>query len=115
MSAADLRGFLLFQKRGDADDGFGHSTGNGPFATVFELRGQFIPAKGTEEVVNAAVQGLQSYTLRVRATASRKAINNAWRVVDKHDTSRVFNIVSVVDPDQRNRWLDVTVTQGELA
>lgn len=115
MSAADLRGFLLFQKRGDADDGFGVSAGNGPFETVFELRGQLLPAKGNEEVVNAAVQGLQPYTMRIRSTPARKAITTAWRVVDKHDTARVFNVVSVVDPDQKNRWLDVTVTQGEVS
>jgi head-tail adaptor len=114
MSAGKRRQIILMQKRGKVDDGFGNEI-SGPFATVFETTAELTPMKGSEPVIAARLTGTQPYVVRIPSCAAAREVSTAWRIVDKRDPRRVFNVTSVADMDQKNRTIDIMATQGEAA
>lgn len=114
-SAGDLRHRLLFQRRSDADDGWGNIIeGAGPFETVFSVRAAMQPKFGTETVMAARLAGQQPYVVTVRASMQMAAVTPAWRLVDARNSNRIFAITApVTDPDGRNQWRELLVMEGK--
>jgi hypothetical protein len=54
----------------------------GAFTFVFERACEVVWLKGSEPVVAQRLQGLNPAVIRVPATRSSRAIDNAWRCVD---------------------------------
>ncbi|SFB52294.1 head-tail adaptor [Rhizobium sp. NFR07] len=114
MSAGARRQRLLMQKRGEGEDEYGNPQSDA-FATVFETTAELIPMKGSEPVIAARLTGTQPYVVRIPSCAAARDVTTAWRIVDKRDPFRIFNITSVADMDQKNRTIDILATQGEAA
>lgn len=61
----------------------------------------------------------QPYNLIVRNCASARAVRTDWRVKDARQAEdangaspRVFDIKTVVNPDERRQWLEMLVVEG---
>ncbi|MEV4606189.1 head-tail adaptor protein [Neorhizobium sp. LMR1-1-1.1] len=114
MSAGKRRQLLLMQRRALVDDGYGNEQA-GDFATVFETPAELIPMKGSEPVIAARLTGTQPYIVRIPSCEAAREVGTTWRIVDKRDPRRIFNVTSVADMDQKNRTIDIVATQGEAA
>ncbi|RVK61876.1 head-tail adaptor protein [Sinorhizobium meliloti] len=110
-SAGGMRQRLHFQKREAVDDGAGNEV-SGPYETVFTVAAELIPLRGGEPVQAARLVGVQPYTVRIRSCAAAREVTTAWRIVDARNASRVMNIRTVTNPDQKNAWLDLLVDDG---
>lgn len=102
---------LHFQKRSIVDDSYGNEVA-GPFETVFTTAAELIPLRGGEPVQAARLVGVQPYTLRIRSCVAAREVTTSWRIVDARNASRVMNIRTVSNPDQKNAWLDLLVDDG---
>lgn len=110
-SAGRMHQRLHFQKRGIVDDSYGNEVA-GPFETVFTTAAELIPLRGGEPVQAARLVGVQPYTVRIRSCAAAREVTPSWRIVDTRNASRVMNIRTVTNPDQKNAWLDLLVDDG---
>ncbi|RVL04778.1 head-tail adaptor protein [Sinorhizobium meliloti] len=110
-SAGRMHQRLHFQKRSTVDDGYGNEI-SGPYETVFTAAAELIPLRGGEPVQAARLVGVQPYTVRIRSCAAAREVTPSWRIVDARNASRVMNIRTVTNPDQKNAWLDLLVDDG---
>ncbi|RVL12616.1 head-tail adaptor protein [Sinorhizobium meliloti] len=110
-SAGRMHQRLHFQKRSIVDDSYGNEVA-GPFETVFTTAAELIPLRGGEPVQAARLVGVQPYTLRIRSCVAAREVTTSWRIVDARNASRVMNIRTVSNPDQKNAWLDLLVDDG---
>ncbi|MHC2540409.1 head-tail adaptor protein [Sinorhizobium meliloti] len=110
-SAGRMHQRLHFQKRSIVDDSYGNEVA-GPFETVFTTAAELIPLRGGEPVQAARLVGVQPYTVRIRSCAAARDVTPSWRIVDARNASRVMNIRTVTNPDQKNAWLDLLVDDG---
>lgn len=110
-----LRYRLNFQKRADVADGWGGTVpGSGGFTTQFTLDAHLRPLRGTETVMAARLEGRQPYVATVRAVPGVDAVTSSWRLVDARNANRVLAIISApVDPDGKNQWREILVTDGQ--
>jgi len=112
--AGKLRNKLHFQRRALVDDGFGNVQA-GDWETKFDAYAEFIPLRGGEPVIAARLTGTQPFVVRIRSSAAAREVTTAWRIVDERRPSRVLNITSIADPDNKNDWLDLMATEGVAA
>ncbi|MDX0597154.1 head-tail adaptor protein [Sinorhizobium medicae] len=110
-SSGRMRQRLHFQKRPEGEDDYGNPQ-SGPYETVFTVAAELIPLRGGEPVQAARLVGVQPYTVRIRSCAAAREVTTAWRIVDARNASRVMNIRTVTNPDQKNAWLDLLVDDG---
>lgn len=124
-SAGDLRSKVVFQRRreivttAEASDKYGNALGE--WETVFECRARLQPRLGSEEVVASRLQGKQPYILTIRSCIAAREVTPAWRVYDARAgmmpdgkmPKRLFDIRSVSNVDEQDRFLDFLVVQGE--
>jgi head-tail adaptor len=98
--------------------------GTGPFADVYTCAARLQPKFGNnvESYAASRLASKQPYNLTVRNCAATRAVRTDWRVVDARQAQdangaspRVFNIVSIVDPDERSQWLEMLVIEGEAS
>ena len=61
----------------------------------------------------------QPYNLTVRNCAATRAVRTDWRVVDARAAQdqngaapRVWNIATIVDPDERGQWIEMLCVEG---
>lgn len=106
-----LRSKLNFQRRDSIDDGYGNEQA-GEFATMFTAAAELIPLKGSEPVLAARLTGVQPYVIRIRSCVAARQVDTSWRAVDARDATRVFNITAIVDPTNKNAWLELMATRG---
>lgn len=110
-SAGAMREKLHFQRRATLDDGMGNET-SGPFETVFTEAAELIPLRGGETVAASRLTGVQPYIVRIHSNIRTRAVTPVWRIVDARNSSRIFNIRTVTNNDQKNAWLDLMVDDG---
>lgn len=120
-----LRSFIHFQKRAEADDGFGNLIPGGPFETQFSVYANFRSllrgsATGVEDVFADRLQGNQPFVVTVRKNDQLKNVTTAWRIADarseivEDDYSRVFNIKSPpTDSTNGYMWLEFIAVLDE--
>lgn len=121
--AGQLNRRVTFQRHGDLTDPYGNVTpGAGPYADVFTMAARLQPKFGNnvESYAASRLASKQPYNLTVRACAATKAVRTDWQVVDARQAQdangaspRVFNIVSIVDPDERGQFIEMLVVEGE--
>jgi head-tail adaptor len=109
--AGQLREKLLFQRRAVVDDGMGNEQA-GDWETQFTAAADLIPLRGGEPVIAARLAGVQPFVIRTRSCVTARAVTTAWRAVDARNPSRIFNITSAANVDQKNAYLDLMATQG---
>lgn len=110
-----MREKIHFQQREWADDGWGNGGYTGPFATVFTESARLKPGLGSETIIAARLQGTQPYTVTVRSSNRTRLVDPSWQLVDARNADRKFNITSLVNPDERDRYIDLVVVEGEAS
>ncbi|RJG46504.1 head-tail adaptor protein [Mesorhizobium sp. DCY119] len=109
--AGSLSERITFQVRGVVPDGYGNDV-TGPFADQFTEPARLAPRLGSEPVIAARLTGVQPFLLTVRSSARTREITPAWRAVNAR-TGRTYNIKAIVNPDERNAYLEMLVVEGE--
>jgi len=117
--AGSLNCRLTFQVRQNVDDGFGGTRGE--WVDQFTVPGRLEPRYGSnaESVMAARMQSMQPYNLTIRSSTSARQITASWRAYDARagksgdKPNRVFGIKTVVNPDERNAYLEMLVVEGE--
>jgi head-tail adaptor len=99
-----------FQKRDVLDDGYGNPIA-GEFTTQFTEPARLQPKLGSEPVLAARLTGVQPFLLVVRSSACTRMVTPAWRAMNAR-TGAVYNIATAANPDERNAWLEMLVTEG---
>jgi head-tail adaptor len=110
-TAGQLYERVAFDKRVEADDGYGNTVGR--FAEQFQRRAGFTYLRGGEAVIAGRLQGRQPIVVRLRADGETRLIGADWQMRDARDGS-VFAVRSIAETPDR-RWLDIMVEQGVAA
>ncbi|EJC75560.1 bacteriophage head-tail adaptor [Rhizobium leguminosarum bv. trifolii WSM2012] len=111
IGAGRLREKLHFQTRAIVDDGFGNEQA-GDWEAVFTTAAELKPLRGSEPVIASRLSGVQPFIIQIRSCLEARAITTAWRAVDARNQSRIFNITSAANFDEKNRYIDMMATQG---
>ena len=109
MPAGELRERVTFSERALTSDGYGNSLGD--WADQFTVAARIRPRLGGEEVMAARLSGRNLATITVRYSSDTAEITTDWRAVDTR-TGDVWNVRSVVNPDERKRYIDVLAERG---
>lgn len=111
--AGQLRNRVHCQMKGPATDEFGNPVpGGAVWATQFSVRAGFRPRNGGETVIAGRLQGVQPYIVTIRQSSQTRMITPGWRLVDANNVTRIFNVKSLADPDDKGAWLELLVEQG---
>ncbi len=117
--AGSLNCRLTFQRREQISDEWGGTRGE--WVDQFTVPGRLEPRYGSnaESVMAARMQSMQPYNLTIRSSTSARQITASWRAYDARagksgdKPNRVFGIKTVVNPDERNAYLEMLVVEGE--
>lgn len=117
--AGSLNCRLTFQVRQDVDDDFGGTRGE--WVDQFTAPGRLEPRYGSnaESLMAARMQSMQPYNLTIRGSTAARQVTASWRAYDARagktgdKPNRVFGIKTVVNPDERNAYLEMLVVEGE--
>lgn len=109
MRAGRMRAVVSFEAERRVDDGQGGAE-PGKWQVLLQCRGEYIPERGREQIAAGHLEGSNLATLRVRYSASLVAYLNtqARAVID----GVPHQIRSIIDPDQRQRMLELVVEKG---
>lgn len=114
--AQQLRERVTFQYRDD-NGGIG---GAGAWTDQFTLAARLKPRlSGNEDVIAGRMTGQQPYVMTVRSDRRSRSITSAWRAYDARkgmndagEPRRQFDILSMADVGEDNRYLDFLVREG---
>lgn len=108
-AAGHLKHSIAFQTHAVIDDGYGNR--RGAFATQFTVRARIEPRLGGEAVLAARLTGRNMANITVRASANTRTVAPEWRAIDSR-TGEVWNVRSVIDPDDRRMFIEMLVEKG---
>ena len=80
MSATELRERVRFERRVEADDGYGNTRGD--WIGQFTVAARIMPLRGGEAVIAARLEGTQPAIVTVYADARTRTVTPDWRIVD---------------------------------
>lgn len=95
---------VTFMKREEIDDGFGGTRGD--WVDQFTVAARLKPRMGSETVIASRLQGVQPYTITVHSSNRTRQITPAWQAKNTH-TGEVYDIKSIINPDERNQYLEM--------
>lgn len=75
---------------------------------VFTVPARLKPRMGSETVIASRLQGVQPYNLIVHSSRQSRLVTPAWRVKNARSND-VYNIKSVINPDETNQYLEMLV------
>lgn len=110
MSAGELRERVAFERRAPADDGFGNEV-SGEWTEAFRCAARIRPARGGETIQAARLAGKQPVVITVRYNSNTRTVTTDWRVRDTR-TETIYNIRSIVNPDEHRAYLDMECDAG---
>lgn len=120
-SSGQLNKRIQFQRRGTQVDEYGNESAGGwqNVGGTFAARLQPKFGGDVESFAASRLSSKQPYNLTVRNCAATRAVRTDWRVVDARVAQdqngaapRVFNIATIVDPDERGQWVEMLVVEG---
>ncbi|MBB5700669.1 head-tail adaptor [Ochrobactrum daejeonense] len=117
--AGSLNCRLTFQRREQISDEWGGTRGE--WVDQFTVPGRLEPRYGSnsESLMAARMQSMQPYNLTIRGSTAARQVTASWRAYDARagktgdKPNRVFGIKTVVNPDERNAYLEMLVVEGE--
>lgn len=117
--AGSLNCMVTFQRREQIDTPDGGTRGQ--FVDQFTVPARLAPRYGSnvESVMAARMQAQQPYNLTVRGSTATRQITASWRAYDARagltgtEPNRTFGIKTVVNPDERNQYIEMLVIEGE--
>jgi SPP1 family predicted phage head-tail adaptor len=112
MPAGELREKITFAERAAVSDGGGGVEGD--FSDQFTVAARIRPLKGGEEVLASRLQGTQPVIITVRYSLDTSQIAPDWRATDARKGT-VYAIKSIMNTDERRRYLDILATAGVAA
>lgn len=116
MGAGDLKHRVAFASRKNESDGFGNT--EGVFVDRYPVWAALAPRFGGEAVQAARLSGVQPYNLTVRDSPEMRQVTTDWRARHLADcpcgrsANELYNIRGIINPDQKNQWLEMTVDAG---
>ncbi len=109
--AGSLSERVTFERRDAIPDGYGNEI-SGPFQPIFTEPARLQPRTGSEPVIAARLTGVQPYTLTVRSSTRTREVTPAWRAKNAR-TGATYNIKAITNPDERGRYIEMLVVEGE--
>lgn len=107
MSAGARNKLVTFQQRVDvSDEGGGYST---TWQTGAQAWASFRPERGYERMRSGRIEATLSGVVTVDATPEMRAIDETHSVLIDGEA---YQIQSISNPDQCNRFLEMTVEKG---
>ncbi|MER9310096.1 head-tail adaptor protein [Mesorhizobium australicum] len=120
--AGTLNCRVMFQRRDVVNDEYGNSV-LGEFVDVFPISARMAPQfsgrLNVEAVTAARLTAKQPYNLTVRSCSDTREVTPAWRVYDARKglaggkPIRLFNIKTIVNPDEQGAYIEMLVVEGE--
>jgi SPP1 family predicted phage head-tail adaptor len=111
MEARKLRFRLTFQRRVFQSDGYGNAQGD--FEDQFSEWAAIEPRLGGESILAGRLTGRNAVNITVRKSSETASVTEEWRAVDSRDTTKVYNIRSIIEPpDSRGRWIEMLAEIG---
>lgn len=107
MPAGSLRKRLTFETEGETPDGGGGYVAG--WSTIATVWGSFRPERGRERLEAGRLEGAVAGVVRVRSSATTRTITEKDRVTFGGDS---YQIRSLTNPDQRNKFLEFLVEKG---
>ena len=107
-SAADLIHRVAFDRRVDADDGYGNTVG--AWQEQFQVRAGYTHLRGGEQVMASRLQGQHPQVIMVRSSPDTRSVTTEWRARDVR-TGTEFNIRDIT-PTEDRMWVDILVQSG---
>lgn len=109
--SGSLRASVRFERIGSRENVGGVVKATwAPLAAKRSVR--LMPIDGVEREVAGRVTRVERWELTVRYDSAVAGVTPDDRVVDRRDDKRVFDIVSVLDVQERGRWLVMTLERG---
>lgn len=93
----------------EVDDGDGGTKLE--FDTIATVDAGFKPLRGGEQVMASRLAGKAPYIVTIRSSALTRTITPAHQLQDARDTSRMFDIKAISDPDNKGAWLEILAEQ----
>lgn len=109
MPAGERRERIAFDQRALTSDGYGNASGD--WAEEFVRWARVRPRLGGETVLAARLAGTQPVTITILWSPPAAQITPAWRARNVN-TGVVYNIRSVVNPDEKKKELDILAEAG---
>lgn len=114
-TAEQLRERVTFQWRDDT----GAPGAAADWTDQFTLAARLKPRlSGSEEIVAGRMNGQQPYVMTVRSDKRSRSVNGSWRAYDarkgmgeNNRPRRLFEILSVTDVGEDNRFLDFLIRE----
>ena len=107
MAIGAMRRRMLFETEGETPDGGGGYTSG--WSAITTVWGSFKAERGTEKVQAGRLADPVAGVVKVRSSTTTRTIDAEDRVTFGGD---VYQIRSIINPDQRNRWLEMVVERG---
>lgn len=111
MAVRRFRSRLTFQSRVVASDGYGNT--QGAFDDEFTEWASVEPRLGGETILAGRLAGRNLVTIELRWSEQTAAITTEWRAVDARNTSKVYNIRSIIElREHRGRFREILAEEG---
>lgn len=108
-AASKLRERVAFERRDLVDDGHGNQVGD--WKEVFRTAARIKPMRGAETVQASRLAGEGPVVITVRSSDSTRAVTTDFRARDARKGT-IFNILSIVNPDEKSEFLDLECKSG---
>ncbi len=105
-----MREVVSFQREYQVSDGAGGSSSNWA-NTITDIQARVTPVRGTEQIIAAGLQATFWYQIWVRSTSETRTIQESDRCINPN-TGMYFDIVSIQNPDEKNRFLLMLCERG---
>lgn len=105
---------VAFLEPDNIDDGYGGITTGyvERFSDAARLQPLFGSRLTVESVVASRLASEQPYNLIVRSSSATRAVGPDWRVRNVRN-GRTYNIKTIVNPDERNAYLEMLIVEGQ--
>lgn len=107
MRAGRLRDRVTFQEPVRVSNGAGGNTKT--WSDVVTVWGAYSPERGREQLAGGAIQATGRGVLQIRYSSTVAVITEEHRALINGET---YNILSVTNPDRRNRALELVLERG---
>lgn len=108
--AGPLRELVAFENRALVDDGYGNTVSAG-WTLLVATAARVEPLRGAETVQAARLAGRQPVKITVRRSSLTALITPDCRARDVR-SGVLYNVRSVMNPDEKNRYLEMECELG---
>lgn len=105
--ASVLRKRADFREEVNTPDGGGGNTRS--WVSRFVVWARLKPNTAREQLRTGRLEASADYVLTVRQSSNTETVDESWSVLIN---SKEYNIKSIINPDERGRFLEMIVTRG---